>query len=415
MFVKWGVFVADRRRFLSRVLTRDTTTLPLATPASTERSPGAPLRVEGGAPGSAIPPPCRLPPQRAQNARRGPRCASRVGHPLWGEYGAVADLVFLDAGDGGVGVLHGEAFGDGLDVVAGGDFEHLAEVAGAADVGAGDGELATDERGALNLERGRAGAEDDERALGAEGVDEVVELLVAGDGGEDEVEGAGELFDGGGFAGVDERVCAEREGFGFLVLGGGEGDDLGAEGARELDGEMAEAADADDADARGGAGAVVAERSVDGDAGAEKWGGGDAVESVRDRDDEAAVNADGRGETTVAADAGGLRLGAEMLLAGAAPFADAAGVCLPADADPLAYRGAVDVGADGGDGANDLVAGDERVAADAPVVVDEVDVGVADTAVLDADLDVVRPELAGRVAEGKELRSGGVGRESLDI
>src|SRR6185437_2588092 len=81
MFVKWGVFVADRRRFLSRVLTRDTTTLPLATPASTERSPGAPLRVEGGAPGSAIPPPCRLPPQRAQNARRGPRCASRVGHP----------------------------------------------------------------------------------------------------------------------------------------------------------------------------------------------------------------------------------------------------------------------------------------------------------------------------------------------
>src|SRR6185437_14172632 len=184
MFVKWGVFVADRRRFLSRVLTRDTATLPLATPASTERSPGTPLRVEGGAPGSA------------------------VGHPLWGEDGAVADLVFLDAGDGGVGVLHGEAFGDGLDVVAGGDFEHLAEVAGAADVGAGDGEFATDERGALNLERGRAGAEDDERALGAEGVDEVVELLVAGDGGEDEVEGAGELFDGGGFAGVDEGVCA---------------------------------------------------------------------------------------------------------------------------------------------------------------------------------------------------------------
>src|SRR5580658_2923135 len=63
-------------------------------------------------------------------------CAS--GLLLWGEDGAVADLVFLDAGDGGVGVLHGEALGDRLDVVAGGDVEHLAEVAGAADAGAGD-------------------------------------------------------------------------------------------------------------------------------------------------------------------------------------------------------------------------------------------------------------------------------------
>src|ERR1700742_4756616 len=34
--------------------------------------------------------------------------------------GAVAHLVFLDAGDGGVGVLEREALGDGLDVVAGG-------------------------------------------------------------------------------------------------------------------------------------------------------------------------------------------------------------------------------------------------------------------------------------------------------
>ena len=118
----------------------------------------------------------------------------------------------------------------------------------------------------------------------------------------------------------------------------------------------------------------------------------------------------------MAADAGGLRFGAEVLFAGAAPLADAAGVCLPADADALAYgQGAVDVGADGGDGSDDLVAGDERVAADAPVVVDEVDVRVADAAVSDADLDVIGAELSGRVAEGKQLGSGGVGRESLDI
>lgn len=342
-----------------------------------------------------------------------------MGHPVGGgsggEDGAVADLVFLDAGDGGVGVLHGEALGDGLDVVAGGDFEHLAEVAGAADAGAGDGELVTDERAAGDLERGRAGAEDDERAFGAEGFDEVMEVLVAGDCGEDEVEGARVLFDGRGLAGVDEGVGAEREGFGFLILGGGEGDDFRTEGAGELDGEVSEAADADDADAGGGAGSAVAERGVDGDAGAEERGGVDAVEGIWDGDGEAAVDADGRGESTVAADAGGLGLGAEVFFAGAAPLADAAGVCLPADADALTDDGTMHGGAEGGDGADDLVAGDEGEAGDAPVVVDQVNVGVADAAVGDADLDVIGAQIAGRVTEGEELSSGGVGRESLDI
>ena len=42
-----------------------------------------------------------------------------------------------------------------------------------------------------------------------------------------------------------------------------------------------------------------------------------------------------------------------------------------------------------GDGADDFVAGDEWVLADAPVVVDEVDVRMADAAVGDLYLDVV--------------------------
>jgi hypothetical protein len=33
----------------------------------------------------------------------------------------------------------------------------------------------------------------------------------------------------------------------------------------------------------------------------------------------------------------------------------------------------------------------------------------------DADLDVIGPKFSGRVAEGEQLGSGGVGRESLDI
>jgi hypothetical protein len=152
---------------------------------------------------------------------------------------------------------------------------------------------------------------------------------------------------------------------------------------------VAEAADADDSDTRGGAGAVVAEWSVDGDAGAEEWGGGDGVERVGDGYGEAAVDADGGGKASVAADAGGLGFGTEVFVAGTAPLSDAAGVCLPADADTLADCGPVDVGADGGDGADDLVAGNEWIAADAPVVVDEMYVRVADAAVSDTDLHVV--------------------------
>ena len=77
-----------------------------------------------------------------------------------------------------------------------------------------------------------------------------------------------------------------------------------------------------------------------------------------------------------------------MLFAAAAPLADAAGVRLPADADAVPGFQALHGGADCGDGTDDLVAGDEGVLADAPVVVDQVDVGVADAAVGDLDLDI---------------------------
>ena len=65
-------------------------------------------------------------------------------------------------------------------------------------------------------------------------------------------------------------MCAQRLGFGFLVLGGGEGGNLCAKGVGELDAEVAESADADDADARRGAHAMVAKGAIDSDAGAEQ-------------------------------------------------------------------------------------------------------------------------------------------------
>ena len=98
------------------------------------------------------------------------RLESQVSR-LIGEDGAVADLVFLDAGDGFVGLLHGEALGDGLNVVSGGYVEHLVEVPGAAGGAAGDGFLACEEAEGRDLQGRGAGTEENEGALGAEGVD----------------------------------------------------------------------------------------------------------------------------------------------------------------------------------------------------------------------------------------------------
>ena len=78
---------------------------------------------------------------------------------------------------------------------------------------------------------------------------------------EDEVEAASDLLERAGVAGVDEVVRAQLEGFGFLVLGGGEGCDFAAECAGELQADVAEAANADDADTGRGTSQVVAQRA----------------------------------------------------------------------------------------------------------------------------------------------------------
>jgi len=62
-----------------------------------------------------------------------------------------------------------------------------------------------------------------------------------------------------------------------------------------------------------------------------------------------------------------------------------------------------DLGADLGDGADDLVPDDLRVLDGAPVAADGVDVGVADAGEGDVDEDVLRadvPSLDGRLDEG---------------
>ena len=201
----------------------------------------------------------------------------------------------------------------------------------------------------------------------------------------------------------------------FLGQGGGEGCNFSAKDAGELDSEMAQTADANHAHAGGRIDPVDAQRVVDGAAGAEQRRGMFAVEGVGDGNDETIVGADAVGVTAIAVHAGGFRFRAEVLLALQAPLAVAAGIGLPAEANALANLESFHLGADRRNCAYDLVTGDERVLAVAPIVGDKVQIAVADSAMRNGDFDFVRPELARIVTERQEFGSRCMGCKSLNL
>ena len=107
---------------------------------------------------------------------------------------------------------------------------------------------------------------------------------------------------------------------------------------------MAEAADADDANARGGGDVVDDERREDGDAAAEQRAGLGDVEAFGQRAHPCPLRANAVGKAAVAADDGALRVRAEMVIAGEAFAAREAAMRGPAEADRLADLQALGLG-----------------------------------------------------------------------
>ena len=91
-------------------------------------------------------------------------------------------------------------------------------------------------------------ADQREVAVAAEQVEVGVDVVLGGDGVEDEVEAAGVLLHLVGVAGDDDLVRAEAQRVLLLAGRGGEDDDVGAERAGELHAHVAQPAEADDAD-----------------------------------------------------------------------------------------------------------------------------------------------------------------------
>src|SRR6185437_7573753 len=93
------------------------------------------------------------------------------------------------------------------------------------------------------------------------------------------------------------------------------------------------------------------------------------------------VNADFVCIAAIPSHAGRLRLSAEMLVTLAAPLAHAAAIGLPAHTDPVANLSIRHAAAHCHNATHDLVAGDKRKFAESPIVVDQVNIAVADSTV----------------------------------
>ncbi len=176
---------------------------------------------------------------------------------------------------------------------------------------------------------------------------------------------------------------------------------------------MTQATDPNDADPGGRVHAVIAERVVNGNTTAEQRRGALAFQICRDRHDEAGIDTNCVGVASVAVDACTLDFCTEVLEALAAPFAVAAGTALPADADPVADSKTDDLASSLGDGAYNLMAGNEWILANAPVVVYEVEVAVADAAVRDPNLDITWLEFATVIFIGQQFGASRMRRESV--
>ena len=142
-------------------------------------------------------------------------------------------------------------------------------------------------------------ADEGEVAVAAEQVDIGVDVVIGGDGVEDEVEAAGVLLHLVGIARDDDFVGAEAERVFLLAGRSGEDDDVGSERVGKLHAHVAQSAETDDADLLALGDAPVAHGRVGRDPGAEQRRGSGEIEVGRNAQNETFVDDDAVGVAAV--------------------------------------------------------------------------------------------------------------------
>ncbi len=135
---------------------------------------------------------------------------------------------------GFINILNANHFDVRRDAVLAAEIEHLLGLGEAADGRAGEAASSEYQAETRDGERLLRGADEGEVAVAAEQVDIGVDVVVGGDGVEDEVEAPGMLLHLIGVAGDDDLVGAEAERVLLLAGRGGEDNDVGAECMGEL-------------------------------------------------------------------------------------------------------------------------------------------------------------------------------------
>lgn len=207
---------------------------------------------------------------------------------------------------------------------------------------------------------------------------------------------------------------AERARLIGLALGRGEGSDFTAPGGGEFERQIAKAADTDDAYALRRFDPIDVKRREDGDAAAEQRAGFFAVEIIRDRDRPGPLRAHAVGEAAAMADDGRHALGTKVLVARQALLAVQAASAGPADADALSHLEPPRFGAERDDAADDFMAGRDGIRRNAPFIVDDRQIGMADAAVVDRNLDLLRLQRTGIEFKGLEFLLWRFGRPGVD-
>ncbi len=144
-----------------------------------------------------------------------------------------------------IDILNLDHFDIGSDAVLATEIEHFLGLGDTADERAGEAAASEQQAESRDGERLLRRADEGEIPVAAEQVDIGVDVVIGGDGVEDEVEGAGVLLHLIGIAGDDDLMGAEAERVFLLTGRGGEDHDVGSKRTGEFDPHVTQSAEAD--------------------------------------------------------------------------------------------------------------------------------------------------------------------------
>ncbi len=226
--------------------------------------------------------------------------------------------------------------------------------------------------------------------------------------------------------GNDDFVRAESQGVLGLTRRSREQHDVSAKSIREFHAHVPKPAEADDTDFLPLADFPMAQWGISGDASAKERGCRSQVQILRHMQRKGFIHDHAVGITAVSHRArdvfiravvgeNGAAIFAELFEAVLATFAGAAGIHHATDGGDIAFLEFFNMRAGLHDPPDDFVAGHARISGAAPFIAGGVQIGMADAAVKNLDLNIVRAGIATLKVERRERRGLGQGRKSFGI